>query len=188
MTDNNLTIVAEEDGKILGCFTAMNFDNNPSIKKEEMELRYLYVHVDHWRKGIGTKLALEMATRLLAAGYNSVSGCALESDVAANAFYTSLKAEVKCTKTIYIPIGTTPESYPGGAYTKSNEYVIHDLRKTLSLLSLSTSQTHIDTNDIFTYLNKIGFFALNADKDVSKNVNEPEILQPISSFTASADL
>lgn len=111
MKDNILTIVAEEDDKILGCFTAMNFDNKPGIKKEEIELRYLYVHPDHWREGIGTKLALDMATRLLAAGYNSVSGCALKSDLGANAFYTSLKAEVKCTKTIYIPIGTTPESY-----------------------------------------------------------------------------
>ena len=135
MTDNTLTLVAEEDGKILGVLTAINFDSENAGKNKALELRYFYVHVDHWRKGIGTKIAIAMADILIEAGYKSIYGSVLRDDLRANAFYAALGAEATRSKPIWIPLGTTPESYPGGSYAESIDYVVNDITKALSLCS-----------------------------------------------------
>ena len=67
--------------------------------------------------------------------------------------------------------------------------MIHDLRKTISLLLLSkTSQAHIGTTNLVTHLNKMGLLALNAGKSVKKNEHPPEKLEPMLDFASPAHL
>lgn len=128
-----LTMLAEEKSKIKGFATIINFNCEDDINKEKAELKLFYVHVDYWRKKIGTQIALNLAKFLIEKGYNSISGWALAEDTRSNGFYLSLGAKSDYTTKIWMPIGSTPETYPDGTNADANHYVVNDIKKTLSL-------------------------------------------------------
>jgi methyltransferase (TIGR00027 family) len=135
-----VTLVAEKDSLIQGFVTVINFNCIDDIKKEKAELKFLYIHVDHLRKKIGTQLALHMAKILIENGYNSISGYALKKDTRSNGFYSFLGAETNYSTNVWIPLGSTPETYPDGTYADVNHYTVNDLKKTLVLLQNKQSR------------------------------------------------
>lgn len=135
-----VTLVAEKDFSILGFVTVINFNCIDDIKKEKAELKFFYIHIDHLRKKIGTHLALQMAKMLIENGYNSISGYALKDDTRSNGFYSFLGAEVNYTTNVWLPLGSTRETYPDGTYADANHYIVNDLKKTLTLFQNKQSR------------------------------------------------
>ena len=106
------------------------------------------MHVDHWRSGIGTKLAINVAKILIEEGYNAVTGSIFTHDVQINAFCVSLGASVVNTKKTWLPVGI-PEGHPDAVCIESSSLVVKDLKQ--ALLQLPYPKYQNDADELYTY-------------------------------------
>lgn len=62
---NTFVLVAEVEGKVVGRIRMVwNSEADSFVRKDEAQLRSMYVHPDYWRKGIGTALAEKAFSRV----------------------------------------------------------------------------------------------------------------------------
>lgn len=182
-----LTIVAEQEGKILGFATVINFNLPNDLKKEKAEINFFYVHPDHLRKKIGTKLALYMAEILIENGYNTISGWALKADIRSNGFYACLGATILYAKNAWLPLGSTPATYPDGTNADLNYFMVNDLKKTLVLFK--NKEKKLNSNEcssenvicLPTSNQQLYLFSPSAVKNVDL-IEKIEVKQSMSNF------
>lgn len=130
--ENMLTLIVERQRKILG-FAKVNL----RPLQESSELEYFYVHPNHWRKGIGALLGLELGKCLVDCGVESVHGFAVKDDEQSYGFYESMGAIGGDTRELILrPDDSDPVT------VEVVEFSVKDIKKTLhDRISLSEKKS-----------------------------------------------
>ncbi len=85
------TILAQQTDKgVVGFVNFGNYRDDDLPKDEVAEIRALYVHPEHWRKGIGKKLTELAIQDCKKSGYKQLVLWVLDSNESAQLFYQSL--------------------------------------------------------------------------------------------------
>ena len=84
------TVVAESHGTIVG-FCTLRACTQPDLdERPRGEMPTLYVHPEHWRRGYGRKLCLEILRRARDRGFSSVVLWVMEVNERARLFYEGI--------------------------------------------------------------------------------------------------
>lgn len=122
--DNNLllTLVAVKNEKIVGFATV---DLNIKDSRPPM-LRFLYIHVDYWRQGIGSALVLALSNNLIEKNFNSFFAWTHTASHQAQSFYSFLNGKKDEPVDQWMPIGSSPNA-PGSYCTSCIRCTIDNL-------------------------------------------------------------
>jgi len=145
-----LTIVAEEQNKIIGFTTIVNLLNQDGSKNDKPENKFFYVHPDYLRQGVGKKLAIKAAETLVELNYNSVVGFARNNDLQANYFYAALGASAERVTNIKLL-----ENDPAEISVEVTEFFVEDIKSSLENFLKTYSETQPTQTIIYpSYFNQ----------------------------------
>lgn len=86
LADAQNCVILAEDTVVIG-FVNIGASRDPDATPETGEIYSIYLHPDHWRKGIGTRLHAEALQALASRGFTEVTLWVLEGNRSARAFY-----------------------------------------------------------------------------------------------------
>ena len=124
-----LTLVAVEKGEIVGFTTVdLNIQDNHLPM-----LRFLYIHEDHWRQGIGSALIKELSKKLIEKNFTSFFAWTLAASPDAQSFYSFLQGKKDEPIEKRLPLGSQPNT-PGSFLTNCIRCTVDNLDRLIKKL------------------------------------------------------